>query len=71
MKKFAALFTALLLCVGICFAADPCEGYWVSYDETTNEATAYWKIWVNSDGTLSGAILKVPNQDDSTKAKAG
>ncbi|HBD68596.1 MAG TPA: DUF2147 domain-containing protein, partial [Treponema sp.] len=56
MKKFIALLAVLLVGAGICFAADPAEGYWISYDEKTNEATAGWRIWVEN-GVLKGEIL--------------
>ena len=44
MKKLFALVATALLCAGLCFASDPVEGFWISYDEKTNEATAGWKV---------------------------
>ncbi len=44
MKKITAILAALF--IGSVFAfADPAEGYWISYDEKTNEATAGWYIY--------------------------
>lgn len=67
MKKITALIATLLLAVGICFAQDPVEGYWISIDEKTNKATASWHIWVQND-LLVGEIVKIPNTEDSYKA---
>jgi len=67
MKKFAVVLAALLLCAGICFAADPCEGYWKSVDDETGKVTAIWKVYVEKD-ILYGKIVVVPGQDNATKA---
>lgn len=54
MKKFIVVLAALLVGT-FCFAKDPCEGYWLSVDEKTNEVTAAWLITVE-DGVLKGTI---------------
>jgi uncharacterized protein (DUF2147 family) len=73
VKKLFALLVAALLCTGVCFAQDPVEGYWISYDEKTQEPTAGWKIWVE-DGKLFGTILStkgfpLDGKADGTKGK--
>jgi uncharacterized protein (DUF2147 family) len=70
MKKFIALLAVLLVGAGICFAADPAEGYWISYDEKTNEATAGWRIWVEN-GVLKGEILSLAGKPQDEKCTAG
>ena len=67
MKKIIVMLCALLLAAGVCFAADPCEGYWLSVDEETGKTTAAWNVYVEN-GILYGKILHVPNQADSTLA---
>jgi len=67
MKKLIALFASALLCVGLCFAADPVEGFWISYDEKTSEATAGWKIWVEN-GKVFGTILSTKGYSLDAKA---
>ena len=49
MKKFIALLEVMLIGAGVCFAADPAEGYWISYDEKTNEATAGWRFGLKTE----------------------
>ncbi|GHV83673.1 hypothetical protein AGMMS50212_10130 [Spirochaetia bacterium] len=58
MKKIIALIIVALLAAGVCFAADPVEGYWISYDEKTNQPTAGWQIY-NENGFLYGKIVSV------------
>ena len=56
MKKLIAIFAVMLAFTGLCFAADPVEGYWISVDEKTGKATAGWQIW-EENGKLFGKIL--------------
>jgi uncharacterized protein (DUF2147 family) len=58
MKKFIAAAAALILTAAVCFAADPVEGYWISYDEKTNKPTAGWRIYAEN-GILYGKILSL------------
>lgn len=67
MKKLIVLVMAVFLCVGFCFAKDPVEGFWISYDEKTNEPTAGWQIW-EENGKLFGKILSVKGFPPETKA---
>lgn len=67
MKRFLALFINLLVCVGLCFANDPVEGFWISYDDKTNEATAGWKIW-EENGKLFGTILSIKGYPQDIKS---
>jgi len=57
MKKIAVLFLILGIS-GLCFAADPAEGFWLSVDEKTNEVTAGWQIY-QEGGRLYGKILSM------------
>ena len=57
----------LLLAAGICFAADPAEGFWISVDEKTGKDTAGWEIFVK-DGKLYGRILSLAGLSQSVKA---
>lgn len=68
MKKLIVMLCALVLAAGVCFAADPCEGYWLSVDEESGKTTAIWNIYVEND-VLYGKIIHVPGQNDSTIAK--
>ena len=56
MKKIIFLFLTLIVVSGICFAADPVEGYWISIDEKTGKATAGWYIYLEG-GKLYGKIM--------------
>jgi uncharacterized protein (DUF2147 family) len=58
MKKLIAAAAVLLLVAVACFAADPVEGYWISYDEKTNLPTAGWRIYAEN-GVLYGKILSI------------
>lgn len=57
MKKITAILAALF--IGSIFAfADPAEGYWISYDEKSGQATAGWYIY-QKDGKLFGTMTAV------------
>jgi uncharacterized protein (DUF2147 family) len=56
MKKL--IFIAFCALQGLCFAADPVEGFWVSVDEKTAEITAGWEVY-QENGMLYGKILSV------------
>mgnify|MGYP003425917888 CR=1 FL=1 len=61
MKKIFGLFLVAFMAMGMCFA-DPVEGYWISYDEKSGEATAGWEIKAQ-DGKLFGGIIRKPMMD--------
>lgn len=61
MKKLTAILSALFLCSVFCFASDPAEGFWVSYDDKTGEATGGWEIY-ERDGMLFGTMTAVHGQ---------
>ena len=65
--KFLFLAILLLLSVGICFAADPAEGFWISVDEKTGKDTAGWEIFIR-DGKLYGKILSLADSSQTIKA---
>jgi uncharacterized protein (DUF2147 family) len=68
MKK-TVFFTALvILAGGICFAADPAEGYWISVDDRTGKVTAGWRIYVQ-EGKLYGKILSLAGYPRDVKAE--
>lgn len=54
MKKIITLCVCFMCLFG-CFAADLVEGFWISYDDKTGEATAGWEIY-QKDGVLYGEI---------------
>lgn len=68
MKKFFSVLFLSLVSVGFFFAADPCEGYWISYDDKSGKATAGWHIF-QKDGVLQGSILSLAGMDQDTKAE--
>jgi uncharacterized protein (DUF2147 family) len=47
-----------LIGAGICFAADPAEGFWLSVDEKTHEVTAGWHIYQEGT-TLLGKMMSM------------
>lgn len=55
MKKGIAMLLCALIFTGMCFASDPVEGFWISYDDKTGKATAGWEIY-SKDGILFGEI---------------
>jgi uncharacterized protein (DUF2147 family) len=53
------VFSCLLfLSAGLCFAADPAEGFWISVDDKTGKATAGWELY-QEGGKLYGRILAI------------
>jgi uncharacterized protein (DUF2147 family) len=60
---------SLVLFAGLCFAADPAEGCWISIDEKTGKATAGWEIYVQG-GKLYGKILAVADKPQDVIASA-
>jgi uncharacterized protein (DUF2147 family) len=67
MKRLTCLLGGLLLSVGICFATDPVEGFWVSVDDKTGQATAGWELYQN-EGKLYGKILSIVGYPQHAKA---
>ncbi|MBO4438664.1 MAG: DUF2147 domain-containing protein [Spirochaetaceae bacterium] len=70
MKKLSILIAALIMIGGLCFAADPTEGFWISVDEKTNQPTAGWQIW-EQNGKLNGKILSVAGKPQDVIADGG
>jgi uncharacterized protein (DUF2147 family) len=68
MKKTIPLIWFLVLTAGLCFAADPAEGYWVSVDDKTGKVTAGWEIYRDGN-TLCGRILSVAGYPQDLKAE--
>jgi uncharacterized protein (DUF2147 family) len=66
MKKFMVLY--LTLAAGLCFA-DPVEGFWISWDEKTNKATAGWEVY-QQGGKLYGKILSIAGFPQDERARA-
>ena len=66
MKKIS-LFIGMLFIAGLCFAADPVEGFWISLDDKTGKATAGWEIYVTGN-KLFGKILSVADHPQDVKA---
>ena len=62
------LVLIFLFISGICFAADPAEGFWISSDEQTGKETAGWEIFIR-DGKLYGRILSLAGLSQSIKAE--
>ncbi|AEE15676.1 DUF2147 domain-containing protein [Treponema brennaborense] len=67
MKRIAVLLATVMLCVCAVSAQDPVEGYWISVDEKTDQATAGWKIYVEN-GKLFGMITSVAGFPQDVKA---
>jgi uncharacterized protein (DUF2147 family) len=67
MKKVFVLGWIGLIGAGLCFAADPAEGYWLSLDEKTGKVTAGWEIY-QSNNKLYGKVLS--SAVDSEDARA-
>ena len=67
-KQVKVFFVLIFILIGgICFAADPAEGFWISVDEKTGKETAGWEIFVR-DGVLYGRILSAADADQNTRA---
>jgi uncharacterized protein (DUF2147 family) len=55
MKKLMLMVLGLGVC-GLCFAADPVEGYWLSVDEKSGKVTGGWHIY-EEGGKLLGSLI--------------
>jgi uncharacterized protein (DUF2147 family) len=66
LKKVAVLLL-LLVVAGLCSAADPVEGFWLSVDEKTNKVTAGWYIY-EEGGKLYGKILSMTDFSSALQA---
>ena len=67
-KPVRFLFVLIFLAAaGICFAADPAEGFWISVDEKSGKETAGWEIFIK-DGKLYGRILSIAGFPQNEKA---
>jgi uncharacterized protein (DUF2147 family) len=69
MKKTALFFGLAFLIGGLCFAADPAEGYWLSIDDKTGKVTAGWEIY-QEGGKLYGKVLSTAEHEPDVKAIA-
>ena len=65
--KIMFILILLMVSAGICFAADPAEGCWISIDEKTGKETAGWEISIQ-DGKLYGKILSLAGFSQTVKA---
>jgi uncharacterized protein (DUF2147 family) len=57
MKKLLTVFCILAISA-VFLPADPVEGYWISIDDKTGEATAGWRIYEEAD-VLYGRIVSI------------
>ena len=60
MKRILVLVFAVFIVTGICFAADPVEGYWLSIDRR-GRADSGWHIY-EVGGKLFGEILSMSDK---------
>ena len=67
MRKIAFFALVFVFVSGLCFAADPVEGYWISMDEKSGKATAGWEIYTVGN-QLFGKILSVADHPQAEKA---
>jgi uncharacterized protein (DUF2147 family) len=67
MKKNMILLMLSIIGTGLCFAADPATGYWMSVDDKTGKATAGWELYL-VNGELRGQILSLAAYPGDIKA---
>jgi uncharacterized protein (DUF2147 family) len=67
MKKNIVLLALFIVGAGLCFAADPATGYWISVDDKTGKATAGWEFYL-ANGELRGRILSLAAYPGDVKA---
>ena len=67
MKKNLVFLIAFIFIATFCFAADPVEGYWLSIDDKSGEATGGWEIYVVGN-TLYGKTLSIAGFPQDKKA---
>jgi uncharacterized protein (DUF2147 family) len=67
MKKNIALLCILFSALGMIYAADPAEGFWLSVDEKTGKVTGGWEVY-QEGGKLYGKLLSNPDVGADAKA---
>lgn len=67
MKRIVLFFAALACTIGLSFAKDNAEGYWLSIDEKSGKVTASWNIY-EENGLLYGKIIRASEQPESAVA---
>jgi uncharacterized protein (DUF2147 family) len=67
MKRIVVCFMLGVIGAGLCYAADPAVGYWISVDDKTGKITAGWELYVEN-GTLRGRILSLAGYPAEVKA---
>jgi len=67
MKKFILFSIAIIFITGLCFGSDPAEGFWLSVDDKTGQATGGWEIYVIGD-KLYGKLLSIKGHPQDTIA---
>ena len=67
MKKLVFFAVVLISVCGFCFGADPVEGFWISFDDKTGNATAGWEIYTVGN-KLYGKVLSVTGHPQDIKA---
>ena len=68
MKKILIALIMMCFLSGVCFAADPVEGFWLSIDEKDGKITAGWHVY-QEDGKLYGKIVSTPDGEPDEIAK--
>ena len=68
MKRFVFFTVILIFVSALCIAADPVEGFWISYDDKVKDkAMAGWEIYIVGD-KLFGKVLSVTGHPQDVKA---
>jgi uncharacterized protein (DUF2147 family) len=66
MKKPLGLCLFLFSVAGLCFAADPAEGYWTSVDDKSGKSSI-WELYLMGD-TLCGKMVAAPKTPPDARA---
>jgi len=70
MRKIIILMALLFTTCAAGFSKDLAEGYWISYDENSNEITAAWKFYINVRNEMEAVIVYSPGCDATTISQA-
>jgi uncharacterized protein (DUF2147 family) len=66
MKKILGLCLFLIFAAGLCFAADPAEGYWMSVEDKSGKSSG-WELYL-LNGNLCGKIVAAPQTPSNARA---